>query len=116
MNAKPNIEKNFEVDYWGLSNKRLQKKIINYVNVNNINKNICILGDMYVKEFLITENFKCFRNYSHIDNEDRPFIAYKNVRSVKKRDPVNCKKIEEESYRYLFLKKKISVGTIWYCD
>ncbi len=111
-----NIEKNFEVDYWGLSNKRLQKKIINYVNVNNINKNICILGDMYVKEFLINENFKCFRTYSHIDNEDRPFIAYKNVRNVKRRDPVNCKKIEEESYRYLFLKKKISVGTIWYCD
>ena len=31
-----NIQKNFEIDYWGVSNKNLNKKIIEHANKNNI--------------------------------------------------------------------------------
>ena len=46
-----NIQKNFEIDYWGISNKNLQKKIIEYSENNFINKNTCVYGDQYVKNF-----------------------------------------------------------------
>ena len=42
----------FEVDYWGVSNKNIQNKIVEYVNNKNLSKSICVYGDYYVKEFL----------------------------------------------------------------
>jgi hypothetical protein len=112
-----NIQKNFEIDYWGISNKNLQKKIIEYSENNFINKNTCVYGDQYVKEFLLKKNFKCFKNYSEIDTvKQRPFFAYKNVRNVKRSNPKDCELIWNESYKYSFYKKDISVGTLWFCN
>jgi len=111
------IEKNFEIDYWGISNKNLQKKIIEFSDKEKISKSICIYGDNYVREFLIFNNFKCFGQYGEIDDgKTRPFIAYKNLRNVKRSDPKNCQLIWNEGYSYTFHKKKISTGTLWYCD
>ncbi len=111
------IEKNFEVDYWGVSNKNIQKKIIQYVKEKNIDKSICIYGDFYVKEFLIPHQFECFKSYSQVDEKNqRPFIAYKNLRNVKRSDPKDCKLIWNETFNYSFYNKNISAGTIWYCD
>ena len=111
------IEKNFEIDYWGISNKNLQKKIIEFSDKEKISKLICIYGDNYVREFLLFKNFKCFGQYGEIDDgKTRPFIAYKNLRNVKRSDPKNCELIWNEGYSYTFHKKKISTGTLWYCD
>jgi hypothetical protein len=112
-----NIEKNFEIDYWGISNKKLQKEIIKDFDTRNLDKNICVFGDAYTKEFLSNSNFSCFKNYSETDAEtNRPFYAYKNVRNVKRSDPKDCELIFNEGYKYTFLKKKISTGTLWFCD
>ena len=112
-----NIKKNFEIDYWGISNKNLQKKIIQYKKTNLINNNVCVYGDLYTKEFLLKKNFTCFKNYSEIDNVNiRPFFAYKNVRNVKRSDPKDCKLIWNETYQYTFYNKDISVGTLWFCN
>ena len=111
------IDKNFEVDYWGISNKNLQKEIIKYTNLNSLDKNICIYGDTYVKEFLITNNFTCFKNYSELDSAKvRPFIAYQNVRNIKRNNPRDCKLIHEEKYQYSFSNQNIKVANLWFCD
>ena len=56
--AKTNkIDKTFEVDYWGISNKNLQKKIIEYTSSNSVNNEICVYGDTYVREFLVKSGF-----------------------------------------------------------
>ena len=49
------IEKNFEIDYWGVSNKNLSKKINEYAENNSINKDICVYGDIFAKHFLISK-------------------------------------------------------------
>ena len=109
--------KYFEIDYWGISNKNLQKEIINDSQTRNLNKNICVFGDIYTKDFLSNNNFSCFKNYSAIDAEkNRPFYAYKNVRNVKRSDPKDCELIWNEGYKYTFYKKKISTATLWFCD
>ena len=111
------IEKNFEVDYWGVSNKNVQNEIINFVNKKKLDKSNCIYGDFYVKEFLVPQNFECFKLYSQVDEAKlRPFISYKNLRNVKRSDPKDCQLIWDETFIYFFYKKKISAATIWYCD
>lgn len=111
-----NIEKNFEIDYWGLSNKNLQNKILEFSEKNNVPKSTCVFGDFYVKEFLETKGFNCFKLYSQIDDPNkRPLFAYKNLRTVKRSDPKNCDLIWDEKYKYSFYHKEISAGTLWYC-
>ena len=111
------IEKNFEVDYWGVSNKNLNKKIVEYVENESISKDICIYGDEYVKDFLITRGFTCFKMYNELDSAKiRPAIAYKNLRNAKRSNPRDCQLIWDENYSYSFYNKSISVGTLWYCD
>ena len=112
-----NIQKNFEIDYWGLSNKNLQKKIIEYSDNNSIDKDTCVYGDQYVKEFLLKKNFTCFKHYGELDAAKvRPFFAYKNIRNVKRSNPKDCKMIWNESYNYSFDTRNISVATLWFCN
>ena len=111
------IEKNFETDYLGISNKNLQKEIINYSKKQNINKDICIYGGPYNGAYLEQFNFSCFKNYSALDSAKfRPFFVYQNVRNLKRSNPKDCKLILNESYKYTFSKQKISVGKLWYCN
>ena len=87
------------------------------MNDKKLSKSICIYGDFYVKEFLEPQNFECFKLYSQVDEAKlRPFIAYKNLRNVKRSDPKDCQLIWDETFSYTFYKKKISAATIWYCD
>ena len=111
------VNKNFEIDYWGVSGKNLQKKIIEYVDENSISKDICVHGDEFVKDFLITKGFKCFKRYNQLDAaKNRPVLAYKNLRNAKRSNPRDCKLIWDETYHYSFYNKNISVGTLWWCD
>ena len=112
-----NIKKNFEIDYWGISNKNLTNKIDQYSAENSISKDTCIYGDIFAKEYLTTKNFTCFKTYSKLDAaKEKTLFAYKNLRNVKRSDPKDCKLIWNETYNYSFYKKKISVGTLWFCS
>ena len=112
-----NINKNFEVDYWGLSNKNLYRSINNHYNLNNSNKRICVYGDLYSSALLDNNKFSCFKTYSELDNaKDRPFYVVKNVRNFKRSDPKNCELILLDSYNYFLSNKKIYVGSSWYCN
>ena len=110
------INKNFEIDYWGVSNKNLQKQIIKISETKKISKKICIFGDGYTNAFLEKKGFECFKPYSEIDEPNqRPFVAYQNLRNLKRNNPFGCEKVHEESYSYLFSKQKIITGKVWYC-
>ncbi len=112
-----NINKTFEVDYWGISNKKLYKSINNHSIQNNLNSDICVYGDLYSSVFLENKKFNCFKSYSELDAaHNRPFYVVKNVRNFKRSDPKNCEMINMESYYYLFDNQKINVGSAWYCD
>ena len=112
-----NIQKNFEIDYLGISNKNIQKEIISYSLKNNINKDICIYGGSYVPAYLEKFSFSCFKSYSSLDAAKvRPFFAYQNVRNVKRSDPKDCDLILNEHYKYSLYSQKIVVGKLWYCN
>jgi len=111
------INKNFEVDYWGISNKNLYNSIYKHSLKSNDNKNNCIYGDLYSSVFLENRGFKCFRKYSELDAAKiRPFYVMKNHRNLKRSDPKDCKLINKENYSYSFNNQIINVGSAWYCN
>lgn len=113
-----NIEKNFEIDYWGVNNKNISTKIINYVEENNIEKSIDIYSDIYIREFLIPYGFNGYMgNYTEVDGaKQKPFIAHKTHRNVRRSNPKDCTLIWKETLNYTFYKKNINVSTIWLCN
>ena len=112
-----NIQKNFEVDYLGISNRSMQKEILIYSKQNNISKNTCIYGNTYAPAYLENFSFSCFLNYSELDSANmRPFFAYQNVRNLKRSDPKDCNLILNEHYKYSFSNQKIVAGRLWYCN
>ena len=112
-----NVNKTFEVDYMGISNKNIQKEILKYSNKKSINKDICIYGNTYVSAYLEKFSYSCFKNYSELDAAKlRPFFAYQNVRNLKRSDPKDCNLIHEENFKYNFSSQIIVAGKLWYCN
>ena len=111
------INKNFEVDYWGISNKSLYTSIVEHSQKNNFNKNNCVYGDLYSKVFLEKKNFKCFKIYSELDAaKQRPYYVMQNHRNLKRSDPKDCMLVNTENYNYSFSDQPIKVGSTWYCN
>ena len=63
-----NIEKKFELDYWGVSNKNLQLVIKKHYTKNTSIKSNCVYGDLYSNVFLENHGFSCFENYTKLDS------------------------------------------------
>ena len=64
-----------------------------------------LIGSFFVKEFLNPQNFECLKLYGQVDEAKvRPFIAYKNLRNVRRSDPKDCKLIWNETFKYSFTK------------
>ena len=111
------INKNFEVDYWGISNKNLYNSIIKHSSKNNFDKDNCVYGDLYSNVFLEKQKFKCFKIYSELDAaKDRPYYVMQNHRNLMRSDPKDCKLVSNEYYKYSFSSQVINVGSTWYCD
>ena len=112
-----NIQKNFEVDYWGISGKELSKKIVNHSEKIDFDKQNCIYGGQYTNIYLEKFNYNCFKSYSALDAaKKRPYYVLQNVRNIKRSNPKDCKLIYSEGYTYTFMKNKIKTGILWYCD
>ena len=111
------INKKFEVDYWGISNKSLSNQINKDHKSRGFKKDNCIYGGQYADVFLLNHGFECFKSYSELDSaKDRPYYVIKNVRNIKRSNPKDCKLIINETFNYFFYKKSISAGSLWFCD
>ena len=111
------IQKNFEIDYMGVSNRNLQNQIEKYSLKNNISKSTCVYGNNYANVFLQKKGFSCFKTYSSLDSaKQRPLFAYQNARNIKRSDPKDCKLIFTDKYNYFFYDKDIITGKLWFCS
>ena len=112
-----NIQKNFELDYWGLSRKNLENNILKISKEKKIDPSICVYGSIYNGAYLKEYGFTCFKGYSSIDEPvDRPYFAYQNTRNLKRSDPKDCSLVFEEKYKYFFFKQDLVMGELWFCE
>ncbi len=111
------INKKFEVDYWGISNKSLSNQIKKDYSSRGFKKDNCIYGGQYSNIFLHNQGFECFKSYSELDSaKERPYYVIKNVRNTKRSNPKDCKLVKNEAFNYLFYKKSINAGSLWFCN
>ena len=83
-----NINKNFEVDYWGISNKALSNQIKKDYKNKEFKKRNCIYGGQYADVFLQSHGFTCFKSYSELDSAiEKPYYVIKNVINIKRSNP-----------------------------
>ena len=108
-----NVNKNFELDYWGVSTKN----IANFLNNESTDETICIISNRNngIKYFTSNQS-KCFKPFKtlHQKNE-RPFYVALTERALKKGIPNGCSIINEEKIKLNFSKEEIILAKIFKC-
>ena len=111
------INKNFEIDYWGVSGRNIAKKI----NSNDkllSNKNICIYtSPKHVIEPFIDNKYKCIKNYLSIyPKSSEKYILVKYMRNIRRENPDNCQLIFEEKYNLNLFSNTLKMGEVYLCN
>tara|TARA_Y100000816_G_C26101386_1_gene583832 strand:- start:526 stop:2115 length:1590 start_codon:yes stop_codon:yes gene_type:complete len=103
----------FELDYWGVSNK----KIANFLYTNGYN-NECIISNTNNRiDIFLNSKKKCFKNFSQLHKKnERPFYAILTERALNKGVPNNCKNLYNETININFFSEEITLAKIFKCN
>ena len=104
----------FELDYWGVSTKRVS----DYLVKQNINDKICILSNRSdaIKAFNHNKSL-CLKSLSELHKKNkRPFYVFLGERALKKGVPNNCKISFSEHINLNFSKEKLILANVFLCD
>ena len=108
------IEKNFELDYWGLSGKKIAHTL------KNLNKkNLCIVvsPEHSVKPFLVNEKYDCYLPWGVIQTDiKRPFYAIQLGRNLRSSLPYKCSYTHREKLNLPFYKSNLILGNLIKCN
>ena len=111
------INKNFEIDYWGVSGRNIAKKINNNDELI-LNKNKCIyVSPKHIIEPFIDANYNCVKSFLSIyPKASEKYILVKYMRNIRRENPDNCKLIFEESYNLNLINKNLEFGEVYLCN
>jgi len=112
-----NINKNFEVDYWGVSGRNIAKKInINQQLLNYKDKCIYVAPKHIIEPF-IDSDFNCIKPFLSIyPKSTEKYILVKYMRNLRRENPDNCKLIFEESYNLNLFINNLKMGEVYVCN
>ena len=102
----------FELDYWGVSSKKLS----NFFN-NKLEKNNCIISSRSEGlNYLINQGKNCFIPFKDLHKKNsRPFYVVLMERSLDKGLPNNCKNIYNEKININFSRENLVLAKIFEC-
>ena len=111
------INKKFEIDYWGVSGKNIAEKI----NKNELllsNSNNCIyVSPKHVIEPFIEKNFNCVKSFTSIyPSSSERYILVKFMRNIRRENPDNCKLIFIENYNLNLFSNNLKIGEVYLCN
>ena len=110
-----NVNKNFVLDYWGASTKRVGKFLKNEISDNKI----CTISNRnHGISYYTDVNFNnCFIPFSELDKKQaRPFYVALLERKLNKGTPNGCKKIYEEKIKLNFSKEELILAKVFRCN
>ncbi len=110
-----NLEKNFELDYWGISNRNLANKLIKNEEMNSN----CVITSPIdtIKPFFNNSSFTCFKPWGAINSDlSRPFYAIQTGRNLRSSLGYKCKVINEEKIKFFFYNKDLTAGNLIKCQ
>ena len=108
------ISDNFELDYWGVSSK----KIALIFNEKNMKSNECIISNRNrgIEDFIINEDV-CFLPFQSLHKKNiRPFYVALMERSTKKGLPNNCERIHSEEIKMNFSRESLVLAKVFKCN
>ena len=114
FNIFTNINKNFELDYWGVSTKQIAVALEN----NSKKEYGCIISNRNdgIKFFIENKN-NCFISFSELHKKkERPFYVALFERSLRKGMPNNCKITKQEKINVNFSNEKLILAKIYKCS
>ena len=111
------INKNFEIDYWGVSGRNIAKKINNDKYLL-LHKNECIyVSPKHVIEPFIDSEYKCIKPFLSIyPKSSEKYILVKYMRNIRRENPDNCEFIFEESYNLNLFNNRLKLGEVYLCN
>lgn len=103
----------FELDYWGVSNKRIG----NFLFENGYN-NECIISNTNNRiDIFLNSKKKCFKNFNQLHKKnERPFYAILTERALDKGVPNNCENLHNETLRLNFSNEELILAKIFRCN
>ncbi len=104
----------FELDYWGVSSKKIAK----FLNKQNLNSNNCIIANRTdgIKSFIKNKN-NCFLPIQSLHKKNaRPFYIALIERGVGKGVPNNCDNIYVEKINMNFSKEDLILAKVYKCN
>ena len=112
-----NVNKNFEIDYYGISGRNIAEKI----NTNNDllkykNKCIYVSPTHLIKPFINSE-YECVKHLTSIyPKSSEKYILVRYTREIRRENPSGCNLIFEESYNLNLIMKNLKIGMVYICN
>lgn len=113
FNIFTNINKNFELDYWGVSTKNIS----NFLNKKDFDNKECIISNRNegIKYFILDQQ-RCFKSFNVLHKKNkRPFLVALTERAINKGVPNNCTIIHQEKIRLNFSKEDLILAKLYRC-
>jgi hypothetical protein len=109
------INKNFEVDYWGVSGRNIASKINkNEFILSNKDKCIYVSPTHLIKPFL-SKDYNCVKPFFSIfPKSNEKYILVKYTRNIRRENPSDCKLVFKESS--MLFKKELIMGEVYVCN
>ena len=109
------INKNFEIDYWGVSGRNIAEKINNNGELLYYKDKCIYVAPKHIIEPFISADYNCVKSFFSIyPKSTEKYILVKYTRNIRRENPDNCRLIFEESYNLNLLKNKLKMGEVLY--
>jgi hypothetical protein len=111
------VNKKFELDYWGVSGRNLAKKINNNKLLLENRKNCIYVSPKHIFEPFINNQFNCVKSFFSIyPKSNEKYILVKYTRNIRRENPSNCKLVFDESYKLFLISQKLKMGEVYICN
>ena len=113
FNFTINVNKNFELDYWGVSTK----EVANYIESTDYDNSCLISNRNQGIKFFLKKQDTCLKSFNELHkNNRRPFLIAMTERFLKKGVPNGCVLIHSETKKLNFSSENLIFAKIYRCD
>ena len=111
------VNKKFEIDYWGVSGRNIAKKINNNEYLISNKENCIYVSPKHVIEPFLDSKYKCIKPFLSIyPKSSEKYILVKFMRNIRRENPDNCVLIFEEKYNLNLFSNSLKMGEVYVCN
>ena len=111
------INKNFDLDYWGVSGRGLAKEINKNTDLIKLENNCIYVSPGHLIKPFINKSYNCIKHLTSIyPKSSEKYILVKYTREISREHPSECKLTFKEGYNYNLFGDFLKMGEIYICN